>query len=102
MTTSMNIIENIIVNTCNKSIGIILSMLGFGGLYMGVFYLLYIEILTSVGYITTSILSFILVCMISRIHGVMGIQSSIDTLKWERDELSMTTHDLKKVEQDIK
>ena len=67
-----------------------------------VFYVLYNEILTSAGCMTTSTLSLILVCMISRIHGVMSIQSSLDTLKWEHDELSMTTHDLKKVEQYIK
>ena len=60
-------------------------MLGFGGLCMGVFYLLYNEILTSVGSITTSILSFILVFMVNRIHVVMSIQSSIDALKLEND-----------------
>ena len=43
-----------------------------------------------------------LVCMINRIHVVTSIQSSNDTLKLENDGLSMTIHDLKKVEQDIK
>ena len=87
MTSSMNTTENI---------SIILYMLGFGGLFMGVFYLLYNEILTRVGYMTTSILSFMLVCMIDRIHVVMSIQASIDTLKVENDELSMTITNLKK------
>ena len=63
MMTSMLNIENV-MKTYNKSISIILSMLGFGGLFMGVFNLLYNETLTSVGYMTTSILSCILVCMI--------------------------------------
>ena len=48
MMTSMNTIENV---------SIIFYMFGFGGLSMGVFQLLYNDILTSVGYIaTTSIL----------------------------------------------
>ena len=69
---------------------------------MGVFNLLYNEILTSVGYMTTSILSCILVCMIDRIHVVSSIHSSIDTVKLENDELSMTVYGSKKVEQYIK
>ena len=69
---------------------------------MGVFNLLYNEIVTSVGYMTTSILSCILVCTTNRIHVVMSIQASIYTLKLENDELSMTINDVKKVEQDIK
>ena len=69
----MTIMNNI------RTMTIILSLLEFGGLFIGVFYLLYNEILTSVGYITTSILSFILVCMINKIHVVMSLQSSIDT-----------------------
>ena len=77
-------------------------MLGFGGLFVGVFNSWYNEILTSVCYMTASILSCILVCVINRIHVVMSIQSSIDTLNLENDELSMTVNDLKKVEQDIK
>jgi len=40
----MAIMNNII------TMSIILSMLGFGGLFMGVFYLLDNELLTSVGY----------------------------------------------------
>ena len=67
-------------------------MLGFGGVFMGVFNLLYNDILTSVGYMTTSILSCILVCMIDRIHVVLSIYSSIDTVKLENDELSMTVN----------
>ena len=52
--------------------------------------------LTSVGYMTTSILSsFILVCMINKIHVVMSMQSSIDTLKLENDELTMTSNSFK-------
>ena len=43
--TSMNSTENI---------DMILYMLGFGGLFMGVFYVLYNELLTSVSYITIS------------------------------------------------
>jgi len=50
---------------------------------------------------TTSILSCILVCMTNKIHVVMSIQSSVDTLKLENDELSMKIHDSQKVEQDI-
>jgi len=102
ITTSMNHIENIIIKTYNKSTKIILSMLGFGGLFIGVFNLLHNEILTSVGYMTTSIFSCVVVCMINIIYVVMSIQSSIDTLKLENDELSMTIDDLKKVEQYIK
>jgi len=79
----MAIMNNII------TMSIILSMLGFGGLFMGVFYLLYNEILTSVGYMTVSILSFILVCIVDKIH-VMSIQSSIDTIKLKKYELTMT------------
>ena len=71
--TMMTIINNI------RTICIILSVLGFGGLFMGVFYSVYNEILTSVGYVTTCILSFILVCMVNRIDVVMSIQSSINT-----------------------
>ena len=67
----MTIMKNI------RNISIILSMLGFGGIFMGVFYLLLNEILTSVGYMTTSILSCILVCVTNRIHVVMSIQSSL-------------------------
>ena len=48
-----------------------------------VFYLLYNELLTSVGYMTTSILSLISVYMINTIRVVMRIQSSIHTLKLE-------------------
>ena len=77
-------------------------MFGFCGLFIGVLKLLYDEILTSVGYTTTSILSCVLVRMINIIHVVMSIQSSIDTLKLENDELSMTFNDLKKVQKDIK
>ena len=44
-----------------RNLSIILYMLGFCVLFMGVFYLAYNEILTSVGYMTTSILSCILV-----------------------------------------
>jgi len=51
---------------------------------------------------TTNILSCILECMINRIHVVISIQPSLDALKLVNDELSMTTNDLKKVEQDIK
>ena len=54
----------------------ILSRLGFGGLFMGVFSLWYNEIFTSVGYMITSILSCMLVCMIKQIHVVMSMQSS--------------------------
>jgi len=71
------------------------SMFGFAGLFMGVFYLLYDEILTSVGYMTTNILSFVF-CLIDKIHVVMSIQSSIDTLKVENDELTMTSNNCKK------
>ena len=53
-----------IIKTYDKSITIILFILGFGGLFIGVFNVLYDERLTSVGYMTTSILSFTLVCMI--------------------------------------
>ena len=98
----MYIIWKIVMMTIMNSINIILSMLGLGALFMAVFYVLYNEILTSVGYMTTSILSCILVCMINRIHVVMSIQSSIDTLKLENDEWSMTIDDSKKVEQYIK
>ena len=42
---------------------------------------------------TTSILSFILVSLINKIHLVMSIQSSIDTLKLENGELSMKSND---------
>ena len=35
----------------------------------------------------------------NRMHVVMGIQSSMHTLKLEIDSLSMTIDDLKKVEQ---
>ena len=62
-----------------RTMNIILSMLGFGGLFIAVFYLLYNEILTSVGYMTTSIQKNVLICMINKIHVVMSIQSSIDT-----------------------
>ena len=55
-------------------------MLGFGGLFVGVFNLLCNEISTSVGYMPISILSCILACMINRLHVVMSTQSSIDTL----------------------
>ena len=48
-----------------------------------VFYLLYNELLTSVGYMTTSILSLISVHMINTIRVVMRIQSSIHTVKLE-------------------
>ena len=89
MTTTMNSI---------RIVSIILSMLGFGGSFMGVFYLLYNEILTSVGYMTTSILSLILVYMINRIRVVMRIESSIDRLKLDNDELSMKTNNFRKVE----
>jgi len=44
--TSVNNIDNVIM---------ILYMLGFGGLFMGVFYLSHKVVLTSVGYITTNI-----------------------------------------------
>ena len=40
--------------------------------------------------------------MINRIHVVMSIQSSVDTLELENDELSMTINDLKKVEKYMK
>ena len=60
------------------------------------------EISTSVGCMTTRILSCMLVCMINRRHVIMSIQSSINTLELEKDELSMTMNDLKKVEQGIK
>jgi len=73
-------------------------VLGFGGVFLGVFNLLYSDILTSVGYMTTSILTCMLVCMINRIHVVLSIQSSIDTSKLEDDELSMTVNRSKKVE----
>ena len=42
-----------------RNISIILYVLGFGWLSMGVLYLLYTEKLTSVGSMTTSVLSFI-------------------------------------------
>ena len=48
--TSINNIENLIIKTYNKSINMILSIFGFGGLFMGVINLLYYEILTSVCY----------------------------------------------------
>ena len=91
----MTIMNNI------RNISIILSVLGFGGLSMGVFYLLYTEKLISVGSVTTSVLSIILVYTINKIHVVMSIQSSIDTLKLENDELSMTIN-IKKTEKYIK
>ena len=56
----MTIMNNI------RIMNIPLSVLGFGGLCIVVFYVLYNEILTSVGYMTTSILSYILVCMIDK------------------------------------
>ena len=59
MMTSTNSIENKITKTHNKSISLKLFMLGFGGLSTGVFNLLCNEILTRVGYMTTSILSCI-------------------------------------------
>ena len=77
-----------IMNTI-RTMNITLSMLGLGGLFIAVFCLLYNEILTSVGYMTTSSLSCILVCMLHRTHVVMSIQSPIDTLKLEDDELRM-------------
>ena len=80
----MTIMNNI------RTTSIKLSMLGVGVLFMGVFYLLHNGILTSVGYMTTSILSFILVCMINRIDVVMSTQPSIHTLKLENDDLTMT------------
>ena len=40
--------------------------------------------------------------MISRMHVVMSIQSSIDTLKLENDELSMTINSFYKIEKDLK
>ena len=70
------------METCCNMMGIMnnirtmnmkLSMLGFGGLFIVVLYLVYNEILTSVGYMTTSILSFILVYMIDKRHVVMSI-----------------------------
>ena len=73
----------------------ILSMLGFAGLFMGAFYLLYNEILTSVGYLTTNNLSCVL-CVINKIHVVMSVQSSIHTLRLEYEGLTMTTNNLKK------
>ena len=88
----MTIMNNI------RTMRIMLSMLGLGGLFMGVFYLLYNEILTSVGYMTTSILSFILVCMINEIHVVMRIQSPIHALKVENYGLTMTINNFRKVE----
>jgi len=94
---------NVMASMDNKdNISIMLYMLGFGGLFMGVVYLSNNEVLTHVGYITTSILSCILVCMINRIHAVMSIQSSTDTLKLENDKLSRAINNLKKVEQEIK
>jgi len=68
-------------------------MLGFGGVFIGVFNLFNNEILASVGYMPTSVVSCILVCMINRKHVVMRVQSSIDTLKLENDKLSMTIDD---------
>ena len=65
-------------------------------------HLLYNEILISVGSMSTNILSFILVYMINKVHVVMSIQSSIDTLKLENDELSMTINSFYKIEKDIK
>ena len=82
MMTSMDNIEDIIIKHIMNQY--ILSMLGFGGLFMGVFNLLYNEISTSVGCMTTRILSCMLVCMINRRHVIMSIQSSINTLKLDR------------------
>ena len=65
----------------NKTENIIKTILEFGRFCMGVLTLLYNEILTSVGYMTTSILSCILVCMLNRIHVVMSVHSLIDTIK---------------------
>ena len=42
-TTSMNHIENLMIKTYNESIHVILSTLGFGGLFIGAFNLLYNE-----------------------------------------------------------
>ena len=53
------LVENIVIKTYNKSMNIILSILGFGGLLMGVFNLVHNEILPSVGYMTTCISSCI-------------------------------------------
>ena len=86
----------IMSNIGNRSI--ILSMLGFGGLFVGAFYLFYNEILASVDYMTTSISSLILVSVINKIHVAMSIQSSNDTLELENDELTMTINNCKKKE----
>ena len=86
----MTIMNNI------RTMNITLSMLGFGGLCIAVFYSLYNEIVTSIGYMTASILSSILVCAINKIHVVMNFQPIIGKSKLENDELTMTNRIKKK------
>lgn len=109
MITGLNNIENIIIKTYNKLINIILSVLGIGGIFISVLNLIYNEILTGIGYMITSVLSCVLLCMINRMHVIMSIQSSIDTLKLENEELKesndqllITINELKDVEKNIK
>ena len=100
--TNINIIDNFIIIAYYKFINFILLSFNVSCLIIGVYFIICNKIFLSIGYLISSVLSFILMYMINKMRIIAGIQTSIDALKIENDELKETNNELSKTVNNLK
>jgi hypothetical protein len=100
--TNINIIDNFIIIAYYKFINVILLSFNISGLVIGIYFIICNKIFLSIGYLISSVLSFILMYMINKMRIIVGIQTSIDALKIENDELKEINNELSKTVNNLK
>ncbi len=100
--TRTNELERCITITYYNIMNLILSILSISSSIIGIINIKNNEKIISIGYILTSILSFVLIYKNNEIRIIKNIQSSFNTLRLENNELKESNKELSKTIENLK